>query len=869
MGSKVVVTYKRKRLFSRSDHSHVNLHSDTSSERSKISDTFPKQEGPLQTNNTGFGIRHAYSKDNIGEDVLQCENHDSQCCSQCYEKHVGKPKMLYSECAEQKYSSVSNETENFTPEQKGSPKPDVEEITCHLNVLLDGNPGRRYKTDSAGQPKAEEKIANTQSKLSIFKLGSEYEDNCKEILPVSQPPDACSGAEPDPVCLKNSTGINCSRQMKGTYIPKTSTLEETDKLHKDQYSMCNNSRIKRKLTSTLITFCRRSKRNRADIASESEVLPAAGCLVDLNNENVNLPNSITDNGEKEISEGIDNSCSFPAPVPVTSTVVLTDNRQHFPLGEAVDAPNAAARCCEDSGEEQMIQQKVCMDVHDYHHLTTQRLSDEDVMTRRMHSDVSGRGDSLLSLDLTIPPHASHNIDCNLPLEDGSDENQPVETSEILHDSFGSTSKIKEDLLPLPVQHIKNGSPVRAVKGKCVLDSPPVLTGNSSRNNYIQFLPESRSDNMLHLANSSENVSPLFPSSLQPSNLIGLSLQPGQMVDGRPCFPPSYEWLNVQVQPREPFPNIQLSTSDRTQSFSRDKMMLDNILTRARAVRGNRSSFLDKFDYPTTWLEEELDSLWIGVRRHGRGNWDAILRDRRLHFLPWKTPWGLAERWQVEQSRLLCSIPVSQRRYMSPPDSSSENVSSLHQSQPGQVDEVVRLSLGHSHPIKKELALHFMNNKTNRDLQKPVANSLSSCWGLLTPSEGSAIIRDETSSTAALINGSLPHWLRTTAEIPPGPSRPAHAVPSICHSGIEWLNQPTFNCPGTSQQPWMSNRCISTQRRPEAQNGGKAPCSNPPLVVECGKTQPDELGGNKQEDLIIIPSDASSEETISDDHSIRP
>lgn len=64
MGSKVVVTYKRKRLFSRSDHSLVKLHSDTSSEsaQSKTTDSFHKKEGPiaectLQNNDIGFGVR--------------------------------------------------------------------------------------------------------------------------------------------------------------------------------------------------------------------------------------------------------------------------------------------------------------------------------------------------------------------------------------------------------------------------------------------------------------------------------------------------------------------------------------------------------------------------------------------------------------------------------------------------------------------------------------------------------------------------------------------------------------------------------------------------------------------------------------------
>ncbi|XP_057767318.1 uncharacterized protein LOC130987705 isoform X2 [Salvia miltiorrhiza] len=755
---------------------------------------------------------HAYSKDTGGEDVLQCENRDSHCCSQWSEKQARKLDMLPSECTEQKDSPVSVETQKHTSEKNCSPNADAKQIICHPN--LNKTPEVRYDIDSSGRSNA-------------VKSGEEFED-CKKILTVSQLPDACSGAEPDPICLKTSAGINHSCQMKGTCTHEASTLAETDKFNTDQYSsLCNNSGMKRKLSSSLITFCRRSKRNTADIAAKSAILPAASCLVDLKNE-------------KEHPEDNDNSWSFPAPAPAISTLVLADNPQHFPHGEAAVSPNAAAHCRQDS-QEQMEQQKVCIDVQDNHHINvaTQRLPNEDVMSRITNSDVSGRGGSIMSLDLSVPPHASHNIDCNLPLDGGSDENPPVETSELLHDSLGSTSKMKEEMLSLPVQHVENGSPARAGsdKGKCSLDSPPVLTCNASKNKYIQFLPESRSDSAVQLGNNSEKVSPLHPSSLQSSNLIGLSLQPEQMVDGRASFPLSCEWPNV-VQSRESFRSLQQSTSDRTQSFARDKMMLDNILTRARAVRGSRSSFLDKFEYPTTWLDEELDSLWIGVRRHGRGNWDAILGDRRLHFLPWKTSWDLAERWQVEQSRLLSSMPVSLRRYTSPPDFSSESILRHPRPEP-QVDEV-RLSLG--------LPLHFMNNKTKGDVQRPVTNTG---------------VGDESSSSAGLTKGSLPHWLRTLAEIPPGLAGGPHVVPSGCHPGPAWLNQPGSNSGAAPQQPWLSKRYISAQRRPEPQNGGKAPCSGFALVVE------DEHPAGKQEDLIIIPSDASSEETISDDHSIRP
>lgn len=63
----------------------------------------------------------------------------------------------------------------------------------------------------------------------------------------------------------------------------------------------------------------------------------------------------------------------------------------------------------------------------------------------------------------------------------------------------------------------------------------------------------------------------------------------------------------------------------------------------RALSGNGGS---------VWLEEELDYLWIGVRRHGRERWDAILRDRRLRFSPWRVAKDLATQWEEEQCKLL-------------------------------------------------------------------------------------------------------------------------------------------------------------------------------------------------------------------------
>ncbi|KAF7086949.1 hypothetical protein CFC21_090188 [Triticum aestivum] len=54
----------------------------------------------------------------------------------------------------------------------------------------------------------------------------------------------------------------------------------------------------------------------------------------------------------------------------------------------------------------------------------------------------------------------------------------------------------------------------------------------------------------------------------------------------------------------------------------------------------------------TWSEEELDFLWIGVRRYGTNNWNAMLRDARLRFSSSRMAEDLAKQWNKEQKKLL-------------------------------------------------------------------------------------------------------------------------------------------------------------------------------------------------------------------------
>ncbi|KAL7093109.1 hypothetical protein ACP275_11G022800 [Erythranthe tilingii] len=703
MDSKLVVTYKRKRLFSRRDNDCTDLNPDAPSETSE-SKTLKKvnnreesttAEYVLRNKDTEFGIRQEYSEGNLVEDVVQCEFCDSN--GECSELQ-----RLLSACTKQQDSSVSDQNEKDAKKIKLSPISDVEQITFQPNLLSEGNSA------------AEEKSAEPQSKLLFVKPSSEYGDKSEEKKSILSPP-----------------------------ILGTLNLEETNKISKDQRSSsCSNLVTKRRLDSNLITFRRRVKRN----------------------NNVATHGIDSKDAEKKQSDvDIANSCSFSAPAPETAVIAHVDESPHLPQDTAKDTPADVAReeiLSSAQGNDSMDAQNSNHHIND---VKPENIPNDDVDTVKVPSDASGKKDSLLPLDLSISPHAALDIDCNRPLDCGSDENHSIPTA--LRD-----------------------------KGKFVIDqSPPTSVGPTpSKNNYFQLFPENRTNDV------AQKVGPLRP---PPT-----SQHSSYFNSGHAAYSSPNAWPNIQLQqqqPREAFheflqqPNLNRAES----SFSRQKMtMLDNALTRARAVRGsNRSSFLDRFEPPIIWSEEELDCLWIGVRRHGKGNWDSIRMDRRLIFSPWKTAHDLAERWLHEQARIFSyNNPVPQVHYAGPPDHwSSHFTNPLGEA---------RQSYGggsHQRPL-----LHHPPTTNNKKLEKQSTNVGSS-------------------SNAGQVKGNLPHWLKEAVQIP--------------SCGMRWQNQPNFQ---STEYP--NKRATTT--------------TNAPLVI-----------GNvsKKKELIVITSDASSEETISDDRGGRP
>lgn len=83
-----------------------------------------------------------------------------------------------------------------------------------------------------------------------------------------------------------------------------------------------------------------------------------------------------------------------------------------------------------------------------------------------------------------------------------------------------------------------------------------------------------------------------------------------------------------------------------------RKVLENIMLRTGSGLGHLQKKKTRVD---AWSEDELDSLWIGIRRHGYGNWETILRDPRLKFSRFKSPEYLAARWEEEQRKFLDSL----------------------------------------------------------------------------------------------------------------------------------------------------------------------------------------------------------------------
>ncbi|XP_077228186.1 uncharacterized protein LOC143861144 isoform X2 [Tasmannia lanceolata] len=246
------------------------------------------------------------------------------------------------------------------------------------------------------------------------------------------------------------------------------------------------------------------------------------------------------------------------------------------------------------------------------------------------------------------------------------EREGLQFSETLDETTGETpyhqtqkdekrySSVEED--GICYKKTYGGVTSYSISGGILNQVPPVSCISQDATTCLDFqrrifLPHSSFENNQYKTATKTSVCP---------NFLGLSLpmKPGPTICSVKDLPPSIPSLDQRLA----WQDILLpSASHKNSSFLRHKQLLDNVVNNAGMLKGSQCCSSEKLvGFANTWSEEELDNLWIGVRRHGRDNWDAMLGDPKLHFSEWRVAEDLSMRWDEEQAKLLNGPMVESR-----------------------------------------------------------------------------------------------------------------------------------------------------------------------------------------------------------------
>jgi len=315
-----------------------------------------------------------------------------------------------------------------------------------------------------------------------------------------------------------------------------------------------------------------------------------------------------------------------------------------------------------------------------------------------------------------------------------------------------------------------------------------------------------------------------------------------------------------------------SSPNRKPLHPRNQVVLDNIIHRTRALheRGNFQEYLKP--HPIMWSEEELDFLWIGVRRHGRGNWDAMLRDPRLRFSPLRVPGDLAERWEDEQLKLLNDIEVPQFMYPA-----AERGAALASLQGNFCYLDPKSSFWESNPLKKPITRYNFQSNTTAHSHRPTTHPRKANYnnidkyelGFFNSPGSLSICRQNSYSNdypfnCSSMTNSLPHWLREAVNTPPIMPN----MSAVCSMSSHPDGGASDHCFNTSKscfvpQTWLNGLRASEAHMPNGSPHYSTYSRRKYGVVKMNKSVEHRV--RKPDDVIIVDSDTSSEETISDDH----
>lgn len=116
-------------------------------------------------------------------------------------------------------------------------------------------------------------------------------------------------------------------------------------------------------------------------------------------------------------------------------------------------------------------------------------------------------------------------------------------------------------------------------------------------------------------------------------------------------------LKFRIMDKAPEFSLDLSLDSfqdsRVSALRSDKLFLGGTSSISHKLTERLGTYSYK-RHSAPWSEEELDFLWIGVRRYGVNNWNAMMRDTRIRFSNSRMPEDLAKQWDKEQKKLLTS-----------------------------------------------------------------------------------------------------------------------------------------------------------------------------------------------------------------------
>ncbi|KAI3950209.1 hypothetical protein MKW92_044523 [Papaver armeniacum] len=816
-------------------------------------------------------------------------------------------------------------------------------------------------------------------------------------------------------CLRTSSERDCTVEYTNASTLKPSGSDTADSPLKDRSDICNSGATLKKKFS--ITFNRRNRNKKNDTKIENQLVKEKECSVTkcCSNTACGPDGSFEDNSQQcssvthlstslqlkddkfvEQSRDAGSSSSIAARgVHKTKMHVELDqsaqqclSEDHSDVAALVPCLNShphlsscIAKTSTDETDSSVIYEKVqeLPKAVDLNEKQSQTISKNCVKEAVMPNHMSQKGVFLAPPDLTASPidlrcsetflNSSMSLDPNHVTDwyGGASKNVrgllestngSVEEKLASQNLFVTRNTCDEKEEGVNNRHGKD-SPMLSLgislldpsKQSCIddeisqVDPPREPLGTTASLDSEEINSNVESGCRLNQKNTRATEPPLFPCSV---SLSSPSVPPINFFKDTPSIPflPNSDILSGGC-------TLEMSLHSETASFLRRRQILDSIT--AKAFRESQGCSLGQLKGdPKIWSEEELDFLWVGVRRHGKGNWDSILRDPRLQFSRFRDATDLAERWYLERLNLLnTSSHDMDYDFLSRKRSIDSQCNSIADGPTGTLTDETRLSLGDTyvqrqlnrfdvpgitqmltsggicermisvgnskltHSVLQRIGtkqLHIPSRRQRRPshsnanyrrqryatgpsvLNQNPYEKLGVRRGLFNNTRDGSLLREGMPSGIRESGTNLPHWLKEVVNMPSLRPSEAAFLPNAGLAGSESLNlkcdnyhpdaplfpsreasmvsppdprqrlhevglQATLGVPiyyrssKSKQDPY--SRLGSTSEIPESRNLISDYRSGPKF--NCPVSYP----VTKENDLIVIESDASSEETLSD------